>query len=190
MIWVRFSSEAFVRSTVREIYYERKISLTARSNYISIIYECHGALKTLLQPDMETYGFHIFSFKVEQIPCIPIQHTPDSKVHEAYMGPTWVLSAPGRPHIGPMNLAITDSSLFVTFCYCKVHIVYTPNPHDYPTGTGDIVIFKQCQLNNTGGHSLMDYMNHIEIIMMLDILEYVLWVVIARESYFSRIFKF
>ena len=31
---------------------------------------------------------------------------PDSKVHGANMGPTWVLSAPDGPHIGPMNLAI------------------------------------------------------------------------------------
>ena len=31
---------------------------------------------------------------------------PDSKVHGANMGPTWVLSAPGEPHVGPMNLAI------------------------------------------------------------------------------------
>ena len=31
---------------------------------------------------------------------------PDSKVHEANMGPTWVLSAPDGPHVGPMSLAI------------------------------------------------------------------------------------
>ena len=31
---------------------------------------------------------------------------PDSKVHGANMGPTWVLSAPDGPHIGPMNLVI------------------------------------------------------------------------------------
>ena len=31
---------------------------------------------------------------------------PDSKVHAAYMGPTWVLSAPGGSHVGPVNLAI------------------------------------------------------------------------------------
>ena len=30
----------------------------------------------------------------------------DSKVHGANMGPTWVLSAPDGPYIGPMNLAI------------------------------------------------------------------------------------
>ena len=35
-------------------------------------------------------------------------HIPDSKVHGANMGPTWVLSAPGGPHVGPMNLAIRD----------------------------------------------------------------------------------
>ena len=31
---------------------------------------------------------------------------PDSKVHGASMGPTWVLSAPVGPHVGPMDLAI------------------------------------------------------------------------------------
>ena len=35
---------------------------------------------------------------------------PDSKVHGANMGPTWVLSAPDGPHVGPMNLAIRDTS--------------------------------------------------------------------------------
>ena len=30
----------------------------------------------------------------------------DSKVHGANMEPTWILSAPDEPHIGPMNLAI------------------------------------------------------------------------------------
>ena len=31
---------------------------------------------------------------------------PGSKVHGANMEPTWVLSAPDGPHVGPMNLAI------------------------------------------------------------------------------------
>ena len=33
----------------------------------------------------------------------------DNKNHGANMGPIWVLSAPGGPHVGPMNLAIRDS---------------------------------------------------------------------------------
>ena len=31
---------------------------------------------------------------------------PDNKVHGTNMGPTWVLSAPGGPHVCPINLAI------------------------------------------------------------------------------------
>ena len=31
---------------------------------------------------------------------------PDGQVHEANMGPTWVLSAPDGPHVGPMNIVI------------------------------------------------------------------------------------
>ena len=30
----------------------------------------------------------------------------DSKVRGANMGPTWVLSAPDGPHVGPMNLLL------------------------------------------------------------------------------------
>ena len=57
-------------------------------------------------------GSHTFH---KQYPDVPIhflsrpttaQRFPDSKVHGANMGPTWVLSAPDRPHVGPMNLAI------------------------------------------------------------------------------------
>ena len=34
---------------------------------------------------------------------IILQNTPDSKVHAANMGPTWVLSAPDGPHVGLVN---------------------------------------------------------------------------------------
>ena len=36
----------------------------------------------------------------------PVVSFPVSKVHGASTGPTWVMSAPGGPHIGPMKLAI------------------------------------------------------------------------------------
>ena len=35
-----------------------------------------------------------------------IEKAPDSKVYGANMGPTWVLSSPCGPHVGPMNFAI------------------------------------------------------------------------------------
>ena len=37
-----------------------------------------------------------------------INENPDSKDHEAYMGPTWGRQDPGGTHVGPMNLAIRE----------------------------------------------------------------------------------
>ena len=42
---------------------------------------------------------------------------PDSKVHVANMGPTWVLSVPGWSHVGPMNFAIK-------VCLCQSRDTY------------------------------------------------------------------
>ena len=39
---------------------------------------------------------------------VKVYMVPDSKVHVAHMGSTWAVSAPGGPHVGPMNLAIRD----------------------------------------------------------------------------------
>ena len=38
-------------------------------------------------------------------------------VHGANMGPTWVLSAPGGPHVDPMNLAIWEITLHIKISY-------------------------------------------------------------------------
>ena len=47
------------------------------------------------------------SLLVQHHITVLFQRFPDSKVHGANMGPTWVLSAPADgPHVGPMNLAI------------------------------------------------------------------------------------
>ena len=46
---------------------------------------------------------------------------PDSKVHGANMGPTSVLSAPGGPHGGPINLAIGDVSWLWDFMRAAVN---------------------------------------------------------------------
>ena len=35
----------------------------------------------------------------------------EKKVHGANMGPTWVLSAPDGPHVGPMNFAIRETAV-------------------------------------------------------------------------------
>ena len=48
------------------------------------------------------------------------RNNPHSKVHGANMGPTWVLSAPDGPHVGPMNLAIWQgfSWIFAILPHC------------------------------------------------------------------------
>ena len=57
--------------------------------------------------------------------------SPDSKVRGANMGPTWVLSAPGEPNVGPMNLAIRECfSLQVRVSTCwrvlELKVAYKP----------------------------------------------------------------
>ena len=42
---------------------------------------------------------------------------PDNKVHGTNMGPTWVLSAPDGPHVGPINLAIREFSRHQCYTY-------------------------------------------------------------------------
>ena len=53
-------------------------------------------------------------FKDNKCPIVPVNPliqfitklSPDGKVHGANMGPTWVLSAPDGPHVGPIYLGI------------------------------------------------------------------------------------
>ena len=40
------------------------------------------------------------------ISCQKFNIYPDSKVHEANMGPIWGRQDPGGPHVAPMNFAI------------------------------------------------------------------------------------
>ena len=65
---------------------------------------------------------------------------PDNKVHGAHMGPTWVLSAPGGPHVGPMNLAIRVVSewkypYFIPRCTSPTDIEHSTllGPHGFIT---------------------------------------------------------
>ena len=44
------------------------------------------------------------------VQCV-VHYNTDNKFHGANMGPTWVLSAPSGPHVGPTNLAIRERLL-------------------------------------------------------------------------------
>ena len=58
------------------------------------------------------YDTDTFSNLLADEPMVCEDHR-DSKIHGANMGPTWVLSAPDGPHVGPMNLAIWALELVV-----------------------------------------------------------------------------
>ena len=72
------------------------------------------------------YAFEIAAKVNKTIVCrfvgafLIIEHAdhidPDSKVHGANVGPTWVLLSPGGPHVGPMNLANWGR---IDFLICK-----------------------------------------------------------------------
>ena len=52
---------------------------------------------------------------------------PDSKVHEANMGPTWDQQDPGGPHVGPMNIAICVLIIVHPMYFIFTHIFLYKN---------------------------------------------------------------
>ena len=52
--------------------------------------------------------YNLISTSIFEIVHCDWSYILDSKFRVANMGPTWVLTAPGGPHVGPMNLAIRD----------------------------------------------------------------------------------
>ena len=52
---------------------------------------------------------------------------PDNKVHVAHKGPTWVLSAPGGTHVGPINLVIKVIIRTLSLTSDNSLIVYSTN---------------------------------------------------------------
>ena len=51
-------------------------------------------------------------------------HPPDSKVHEAYVGPTWDRQDPGGPHVGPMKLAVRELIPCRVITPLKLHLIW------------------------------------------------------------------
>ena len=48
-----------------------------------------------------------------------VSKIPDIKLHGANKGPTWVLSAPDEPHVGPINFVLWDGCLMVWTTYWR-----------------------------------------------------------------------
>ena len=76
----------------KKIYWHRDNVKQLKQQYLSLLTYTGGQLWVFLQPCGECLSFYV-----------PL---PNSKVHGANMGPSWVLSALDGPHVGPINLAI------------------------------------------------------------------------------------
>ena len=68
--------------------------------------------------------WHRVPFRPNHSELEAIEAIPDSKVHGANMGPTWVLSAPDGPHVGPLNLVIRDVIGLPSWWTPKVELKY------------------------------------------------------------------
>ena len=55
----------------------------------------------------------------------PQCYYPDSKVHGANMGPTWVLSAPDGPPVGPLSFAIRVVMVGIMMTLSVLQLRYT-----------------------------------------------------------------
>ena len=104
--WVRTCSKLFSCTSVLTV-----CSYRAQSNSICTYEGCHvGFFREFVGTACCTYGqlnTTILTLKTNS--CLDAKFKsvyPDSKVHVANMGPTWVLSAPGGLHVGPINLVI------------------------------------------------------------------------------------
>ena len=83
---------------------------------------------------------------------------PDSKVHGDNMGPSWVLSAPDGPHVGPMNLTIRKSSTLPIRQRASGALPCSQRSVN-PSSINWIIVhlFVMCLLWSSTGHSLTTY---------------------------------
>ena len=70
-------------------------------------------LDLALHNNWRTFNVVMFFRSMDERSMKCKQNDPDSKVHGAYMGPTWGRQDPGGSHVGPINLAITEMLCFL-----------------------------------------------------------------------------
>ena len=107
--------------------------LTPKFCFLQILFGCE---RFRIHFADDIFNDEIIWIKVERHYNVVQYNNPDSKVHVAHMGPTWVLSTPGRPHMGPMNLAIREGITYIiaeTEAECQAEAEYTKDT-PYPNG--------------------------------------------------------
>ena len=120
--------------------HQNKILVCVRRYVSKCLQAVEDTIKTneLGATSIYLFGSHLMEFiRVDWTHSIKNDTIQDSKVHVAHMGPTWVLSAPGGPLVGPINLAIWDGMWkdcirFLIF-HNDQHLEYNRNLMTYPT---------------------------------------------------------
>ena len=112
---------------------------------VNVTYFILTTIKHIFPPASNGSKNRTFYLKIDhyRIPLYDFIRYPDSKVNGANMGPTWVLSAPYGPHVGPMNLAIAD---MFDIWYLTLHIIKRQKKANKTT----MWWFNDCNLSWTG----------------------------------------
>ena len=91
--------------------------------------------------------------------CICCYKYPDSKVHGANMGPTWVLSVPDGPHVGPRNLAIRVAWLMEAVgmsCYMSLNFDWS-----WPVYTVTLTVIWASERHGVSNCQQLDYVQQL-----------------------------
>ena len=103
----------------------------AHFRQIFMLFHCPSTSKVTLKKMGKCISWNYRKHQCNHNQCIGVIFhgihciVPDSKVHVANVGSTWVLSAPGGPHVGPMNIAIWDV-VYLLFCSYSLCIYSAP----------------------------------------------------------------
>ena len=76
---------------------------------------------------------------------VPSGNNPDSKVHEANMGPFWGRQDPGGPHSGPMNFAM--GSHYLNQCWPRSVLLYNITRPQSATSEWSAILLPRCDLS-------------------------------------------
>ena len=103
-----------------------------------------------LKSEKTTYSWHLrTSYDLQLLVFFKRLAIPDSKFHMAHMGPTWVLSAPGRPSCGPHEPCYQGSRINMgpPFLYVEVfmftsnHVFMFPLSHVFMSQSNHVFMF-------------------------------------------------
>ena len=107
-IWDKISTQHIRVCIIPWKYFADLHLTTFIQTQTSLLKECHDSW--MQNRDVLLTKFDYFTWRLSMHSHIWARFlylNPDSKIHVANMGASWVLSAPGGPHVGPMNLAVS-----------------------------------------------------------------------------------